>query len=512
MKMTVLSLLYLLIYVWQVSWMLQQYRQRIESGAVVLFFIQVFSTFSFAVLNSTMVLYLTRYLEFTDIMATGVAATFLAFNYALHLLGGYIGGRFMSYRGLFCLGMILQTIACILLYQSGVHESSLYWALALFLTGSGFNVTCINCMLTQLFSPQDRRRETAFYWNYSGMNVGFFAGGWIAGLFDQAHDLGHLYLYSSIANVCAFLIALGFYKQLRDQETLYLRAQNKVKRIMAGLVIVVLVLGLNRLALVHANLSDFLVILLGLLMGAVLIYLARSCGETDARERMYAFGILVLAGLCFFTLFLMMPMGLTLFIERNVDRSLWGQVLPPEYFMNIDPLIVVFLGPILAHGLKKMRDIGCPVDVPKLFSIALILIGLSMFMLALGIEHSDLKGYTHLNWVVIAYVFLSLGELFLSPVGYAVVGQLVPERWRGLMMGLWLMMTGVAASFAHYFSQQAEQITSSVSPLVTNDNYLYVFIELGCIACVFGWMLLLFRPRVISMMHARVRVERSKLN
>ena len=48
--------------------------------------------------------------------------------------------------------------------------------LALFLTGSGLNVTCINMMLTQRFAPEDPRREGAFLWNYAGMNVGFFVG------------------------------------------------------------------------------------------------------------------------------------------------------------------------------------------------------------------------------------------------------------------------------------------------------------------------------------------------
>jgi len=54
--------------------------------------------------------------------------------------------------------------------------ASLYIGLALFLTGSGLNVTCINMMLTQRFTPEDPRREGAFLWNYAGMNVGFFVG------------------------------------------------------------------------------------------------------------------------------------------------------------------------------------------------------------------------------------------------------------------------------------------------------------------------------------------------
>ena len=74
----------------------------------------------------------------------------------------------------------------------------MYWGLALFLTGSGLNVTCINMMLTQRFAPADLRRETAFLWNYAGMNIGFFVGFSAAGhyqsdrkLFEPVHVCDH---------------------------------------------------------------------------------------------------------------------------------------------------------------------------------------------------------------------------------------------------------------------------------------------------------------------------------
>jgi POT family proton-dependent oligopeptide transporter len=63
-----------------------------------------------------------------------------------------------------------------------------YVGLALFLTGSGLNVTCINMMLTQRFTPEDPRREGAFLWNYAGMNVGFFVGFSVAGHFQATES------------------------------------------------------------------------------------------------------------------------------------------------------------------------------------------------------------------------------------------------------------------------------------------------------------------------------------
>jgi proton-dependent oligopeptide transporter, POT family len=63
-------------------------------GTAALFFIQIFSTLGFAVLYSTLVLYATKHLQLPVKVATTLIGVFGAFNYGLHLFGGYLGGRF----------------------------------------------------------------------------------------------------------------------------------------------------------------------------------------------------------------------------------------------------------------------------------------------------------------------------------------------------------------------------------------------------------------------------------
>ena len=148
---------------------LKQKLSAIPEGAGALFFIQIFATLGFAVLYSTLVLYATGKLNFSVKEATAIMGVFGAFNYGLHLFGGYLGGRFISNRNLFVGGMVLQVIGCASI--AGGTAALLYWGLAFFLTGSGLNVTCLNLMLTQRFKPEDNRRESAFLWNYAGMNL-----------------------------------------------------------------------------------------------------------------------------------------------------------------------------------------------------------------------------------------------------------------------------------------------------------------------------------------------------
>src|SRR3982074_269283 len=80
-------------------------------GTAVLFFIQIFATLGFAVLYSTLVLYATKHLQLPVKVATTLMGVFGAFNYGLHLFGGYLGGRFPSNRNFYVAGMALQVIA-----------------------------------------------------------------------------------------------------------------------------------------------------------------------------------------------------------------------------------------------------------------------------------------------------------------------------------------------------------------------------------------------------------------
>src|ERR1700761_5054636 len=81
-------------------------------GSALLFFIQIFSTLGLAVFYSTLVLYATKHLGLPTKQATALMGVFGAFNYGLHLFGGYLGGPFLSNRNLFVGGMALQVFGC----------------------------------------------------------------------------------------------------------------------------------------------------------------------------------------------------------------------------------------------------------------------------------------------------------------------------------------------------------------------------------------------------------------
>jgi POT family proton-dependent oligopeptide transporter len=466
---------------------------HIPAGAGTLFFIQIFATLGFAVLYSTLVLYATKKLGFSEGSANAMMGVFGAFNYGLHMFGGYLGGRYLSNRNLFVLGMVLQVIGCWLIATAGV--SGLYWGLAMFLTGSGLNVTCLNMMLTQRFRPEDERRESAFLWNYAGMNLGFFIGFAVAGYFQLSESYRALFLFATFGNLLAIVITLLRWRILKDVNT----PLNEVSRgrlrlnMLIGVAILVLLVPLIRVLLTHAGFSGYFVVTLGVLIFLALAGVTLRHPQREERRRMMAYLLLALGSLVFWMIYQLAPMGLMLFTEHNIDLNVYGLRVAPQWVQNINTVVIVVGGPLMAWLFSRLRLRGRRIDIPLQFSASLFCIGLGMLVLPVGISLAGADGLVAFKWIVISYVLQSLGELLISPIGYAMIGKLAPARYQGIMMGCWMMVTGVASVLAGYISGLMPQNSGS-TPLATNPGYGTVFTTLGWGAVATGVVLLVLMP------------------
>ncbi len=470
-------------------------------GTVPLFFIQIVSTLSFSVLYSTLVLYMKGKLGISPSIANSVMGVFVAFNFGLHLLGGYWGGRLFSNRGLFSLGMVAQIFGCILL--SFANETFLYYGLAAFLTGSGLNVTCVNCMLTQLFKPEDHRREAAFLWNYAGMNIGFFVGFSMSGYFQLTQNYPRLFLLSSLGNLIALMICLYYWHQLEDRNTSYAikSRAGRQRSVLGGLLLVAMLPFMLSHALHHAQWANKFVLISGAAIMALIVWLAFKQPSKEDRNKLFAFAILMVVGTIFWMMYQIAPMGLTHFIDHNVQRQWGAWIIAPQWFQNINTITIVIGGPLLSIAMIRLRAKGTRVNIPTQFSLALLLIGIAFIILPLGIASAGETGLVNPGWIVLSYCLQSIGELLISPIGYAMIGLLAPTSLQGIMMGMWMLSTGVGATLSSYSSNwmMAGQ-EGSVSPLLTNAGYSHVFFLLGLFAIAASLILVLLIPKLRVLM------------
>ena len=465
----------------------------IPEGTAVLFFVQVFATLGFAVLYSTLVLYTTRHLHFPVREASAIMGVFGAFNYGLHLFGGYLGGRFLSNRNLFVGGMVLQVFGCATIALGTV--ATLYLGLALFLTGSGLNVTCLNMMLTQRFTPSDTRREGAFLWNYAGMNVGFFVGFAVAGHYQLTESYASLFLFATIGNFMAIVLAVLNWKVLADRSTPLLEATPGQfrARFIAGIAILLGVVPVVWIMLQHTGSTGTLFKAISAGVAAMLVYLTVKHRDPLEKNNMWAYLILTLGSLVFWSLYQMAPNGLQLFAVNNVRLYVWGIEVAPQWVQNINTVVIVIGGPLLAALFGRLRARGWNIDVPKQFAVSLILMGLGFLALPVGISLADDLGKVAFVWLFVSYVLQSVGELLISPIGYAMIGKLAPRQYQGIMMGSWMLVTGVASLFAGDFSGMIPEPAGSTA-LTTNPAYSSLFAQLGWGSTAVGILLVLLIP------------------
>jgi POT family proton-dependent oligopeptide transporter len=465
----------------------------IPEGAAVLFFIQIFATLGFAVLYSTLVLYSTKHLHLGVKAATTLMGVFGAFNYGLHLFGGYLGGRFLSNRNLFVGGMGLQVIGCACIAIGS--QASFYIGLALFLTGSGLNVTCINMMLTQRFTSDDPRREGAFLWNYAGMNVGFFVGFTVAGYFQGTQSYSSLFIFATLGNFVAIILASISWKTLADRNTPLLEAKPKQfqVRFLVGIAILIGLVPVVWLLLQQPSMTETLIKGICALVALTLIYLTVRHPDRRERRNMTAYLILTLGSLAFWSLYQMAPNGLMLFAVNNVNLMIGAVRIQPQWIQNINTVVIVVGGPLLAALFTRMRGRGWRIDIPQQFATSLLLMALGFLVLPLGIELAGGAAKSAFVWLFVSYILQSIGELLISPIGYAMIGKLAPKQYQGVMMGSWMLVTGLASLFSGDFSGMIPEPTGSTLA-ATNIAYAKLFGALGVGSLVVGIGLLVLIP------------------
>jgi POT family proton-dependent oligopeptide transporter len=462
-------------------------------GTAALFFIQIFATLGFAVLYSTLVLYATKHLQLAAKEATTLMGVFGAFNYGLHLFGGYLGGRFLSNRNLFVGGMALQVIGCGCI---AVGTAALFYiGLAFFLTGSGLNVTCINMMLTQRFTSEDPRREGAFLWNYAGMNVGFFVGFAVAGYFQGTESYASLFIFATLGNFVAIILAVLTWRTLADRYTPLLEATSKQfrLRLLAGIGILLGLIPVVWWMLQRPEMTETLIKGICAVVALSLIYLTVRHADRRERRNMTAYLILTVGSLAFWSLYQMAPSGLMLFAVHNVNLMIGKLEIQPQWIQNINTVCIVLGGPLLASLFTRMRARGWKIDLPQQFATSLLLMALGFLILPLGIKLAGVDGKSAFVWLFMSYVLQSVGELLISPIGYAMIGKLAPKQYQGIMMGSWMLVTGLASLFAGDFSGMIPE-PKGTTALATNPEYVKLFAELGLGSLVVGVTLVLLIP------------------
>jgi POT family proton-dependent oligopeptide transporter len=227
---------------------------------------------------------------------------------------------------------------------------------------------------------------------------------------------------------------------------------------------------------------------------AILIW-SFAAGNRVEFQMMVAAMVLIVFNVFFWTLFEQAGSSLTLFADRNTDRTVIGDwVLSAPQTQNFNPLAIVLFAPVMSALWGFLARRNLEPSIPVKFAVALMGVGAGFLFLVWGSTFAGSDYKVGLWWLAGLYVIHSIAELCISPVGLSMITKLSIARIVGLMMGVWFLSISVAQFFAGIVAQFAS--VDTVGGQVTNlkvslDTYTATFTTIAWVAIIAGVVLLL---------------------
>ena len=136
--------------------------------------------------------------------------------------------------------------------------------------------------------------------------------------------------------------------------------------------------------------------------------------------------------------------------------------VPASWFSILNSFFIITLAPLFSKIWESKLNPAGPIK----FGIGLILLGLGFAILAYGgltIGQGAKTASVGMVWLILAYLFHTMGELCVSPVGLSYISKLSPVKIVGMMFGIWFVATFIANTLAGLTGSLIDKITSAYS-------------------------------------------------
>ena len=395
-------------------------------GLTFLFTTEMWERFSYYGMRSLLVLYMTKYLLVPahsgnvlglagvksaleavfgplDVqpLSSQIYGFYTALVYLTPIFGGLLADRVLGQRRTVIVGAVLMAIGH---FMMAVEQLFLLALLALILGNGAFKPN-ISTQVGGLYGPGDRRRDRAYSIFYVGINVGAFLAPLVCGTLGE--EAGWHYGFAAAG--VGMLIGLSIYLYAMP-----LLPPDELQKARAA----------------HAETK-----------------------RLDRNEWRAVIAILVLfvPTTLFWATYEQSGNTIVLWADANTDRALdlFGlhTEIPTTWFLAFNPFMIFAFTPFVVALWTWQAVRGSePSTVTKM---ALGCFGVTAAYLIMVLTAFDAGGgKASWLWLFAYFVVLTIGELYLSPVGLSLVTKIAPARILSMMMGVWLATSFVGGFLA----------------------------------------------------------------
>ncbi|WMI64236.1 peptide MFS transporter [Aestuariibaculum sp. YM273] len=430
-------------------------------GLYVLFFTEMWERFSYYGMRAILVLYLVAEtqganagLGWSNGEALALYGWYTMLVYVASIPGGWIADKILGQKKAVLYGGILLVAGHSILAIEQMW--AFYTGLGLIIAGVGMLKPNISTMVGGLYKQGDVRRDKGFTIFYIGINVGAFLASLIVGY------VGEVYGWHYGFGLAGIGMALGLIQYVAGQKHLQ-------------------------------HVGNFL----GGSEGSADKELMNQPLTKVEKDRVVVLFISFLLVIVFWGAFEQAGGLMNIYAMDNTNRNLFGWEVPASWFQSLNAMFIIFLGTTVAGYWAKRKLQGKVATSLFKMIIGLIIMGTGFFFMTAAAAQYQSAGSSAMYWLVLAYLFHTVGELCISPVALSYITKLAPVKYASLMMGIYFAMTGLGNKVAGVLGEASESL---------GEFTIFTGIAVFCV--IFGALVMLFRNKLEALTHGAEDNER----
>lgn len=434
------------------------------SGLFTLFTTEMWERFSFYGIRPLLTLFMAAAVldggfGFDRPEATAIVGIYGGGVYLSALPGGWIADRWLGLRKAILWGGVLISLGHISIGVSAfaAGKVAFFVGLILIVLGTGLLKPNISAIVGDLYPEGGSRRDAGFSIFYMGINLGAFLGFIVAGYLGE--EVGWHWGFGAagvgmILGLITYVLLgkstlgnIGMEPTKHPDPDVQSKRENLVKLLTFGglaiMALVVVLVATGTLPINAQQVGQYMTYFLLAIAVCFFGYLFVA-GGLDANEikRVAVIALLFIAATIFWSAFEQAPTSLNLFAADFTERNILGWEVPATWFQSINSAFIIILAPVFAALWEKLGSINKDPSSPFKFAFGLLFAGVGFLIMIFAaniVVGSNGAIKVAAWWLVFSYLFQTIGELCLSPVGLSSMTKLSPRRYVGQMMGIWFL-------------------------------------------------------------------------
>lgn len=443
-------------------------------GLYILFLTEMWERFSYYGMRAILVLYMTASTLGDDVRGIGLGWTnqealalygwYTMLVYIMSIPGGMIADKLIGQKKAVLYGAIILCAGHGVLILTDIW--AFYTGLGLVILGVGLLKPNISTMVGGLYQQGDIRRDKGFSIFYIGINLGSLLATIFVGIVVANYGWHAGFGLAGVVMVLGLINYLGGQKYLKEvgnftpstnteEEVSYAKLYGKLfaspkQLAITGVLIVLSLVGWYFMEWGYGLLFLFLTAIAALLM---MIY--KELDSAVFKDRFIVLLLSFIMVIIFWGAFEQAGGLMNIYTDTKTDRMLFGWQVPTIMFQSLNAGFIILFATLVANIWAKRKLKGK--EASSLFKMALgiIIMGFGFLFMVFAVMEFEKSGSSSMLWLVLAYLFHTLGELCLSPVALSFITKLAPAKYASLMMGVYFASSGLGNKVAGIIGESA---------------------------------------------------------